>query len=249
MARFLADGKKQLEQKDYARAILQFKNAVQARPKQAEPWYQLALANQAAGDLRAAVACLRKATELNPKHAEAQLRLAGLMTMAGSKEVVEEGRNRALQVLSTAPDNPEALDTLAVAELRLGEPAKAEEHLREALGKFPQHLQSSVALARLKLSKKDLAGAEHLIQHKRQRPDLLTGGTRRAPDIDRLAFGEPGRQFLAQKVEVVGFAQERGVVGRQRVNHGDQRLAGRLPENVAIVVLKGPESAAAHQPP
>ncbi len=164
MARFLAEGKKQTLKKDYARAILEFKNAIQARPKEAEPWFQLGLAYQATGDTRMAAGCFRKATELNPKHAEAQLHLAGMMTMAGSKEVVEEGRNRALQVLAGAPDNPEALDTVAVAELRLGEPAKAEEHLQQALQKFPQHLQSSVKLAQLKLSRKDLAGAEAVLK-------------------------------------------------------------------------------------
>src|SRR5512132_2250682 len=64
-ARFLKAGKEQYQRKDYNRAILQFKNAIQAMPKDPEPYYQLGLSYMATGDLRTAVACFRKATELN----------------------------------------------------------------------------------------------------------------------------------------------------------------------------------------
>jgi len=43
-ARFLARGKKYLDQKDYARAALEFRSANQANPRNAEPWYQLGIA-------------------------------------------------------------------------------------------------------------------------------------------------------------------------------------------------------------
>ena len=83
MARFLADGEKQFEKKDYPRAILQFRNAVHAKPKEAEPYYQLALAYLASGDHRKAVASLRKTIELNPKHNGAQLKLGKSSCRAG----------------------------------------------------------------------------------------------------------------------------------------------------------------------
>jgi hypothetical protein len=38
MAKFLTEGEKQLEKKDYPRAILQFRNAVQSKPNEAEPY-------------------------------------------------------------------------------------------------------------------------------------------------------------------------------------------------------------------
>ena len=72
-------GKKLLEQKDAARAILQFRNAVQATPRNPEAHYQLALGYLAAGDLQNGVASLRRALELNPQHAGARFRLADLM--------------------------------------------------------------------------------------------------------------------------------------------------------------------------
>src|SRR5580658_8078713 len=67
-AKFMAEGKRLLEKKDPARAILQFRSAAQATPKDPEVYYQLGLASLAAGDLRQGVAALRRTLELNPKH-------------------------------------------------------------------------------------------------------------------------------------------------------------------------------------
>ncbi len=59
--------------------------------------------------------------------------------------------------------NPEAIDTLAVAEWKLGKPEDASQRLEEALTKFPTHLQSSVTLTRMKLIQKDWKGAEEVL--------------------------------------------------------------------------------------
>jgi tetratricopeptide (TPR) repeat protein len=163
MAKFLADGEKQMEKKDYPRAILQFRNAAQAKPKEAEPYYQLGLAYLASGDLRA-VASLRKTIELNPKHTGAMLRLAELMSTSLDKKNVADAEKYVTQVLSASPDNVDALNTLAFTELKLGKPEDAEQHLRQALEKFPANLRTSVNLARIKLSQKDLKGAEEVLK-------------------------------------------------------------------------------------
>src|SRR5580700_3974799 len=75
-ARSLKRGQAQLAKKDYARAILEFRTAIQVMPKDAEAYYQLGLALLQSGDLRGAVGAFQKATELNPKHPGAQLKLA-----------------------------------------------------------------------------------------------------------------------------------------------------------------------------
>jgi tetratricopeptide (TPR) repeat protein len=164
MAKFLADGEKQFEKKDYPRAILQFKNAVQAKPKEAEPYYHLGLAYLASDNLRMAIASLRKAIDLNPKHTGAQLRLAEIMSTSLNRDHLAEAEKYVTQVLSASPDNVEALNTLAFAELKLGKPEDAEQHLQQALRKFPANLRTSVNLARLKLSQKDLKGAEEVLK-------------------------------------------------------------------------------------
>ncbi len=61
-----------MAKKEYARAALQFKNAAQLFPKDAEAEYQLALAYLAEGKLNEAVAALTRVAQLNPKHVQAQ---------------------------------------------------------------------------------------------------------------------------------------------------------------------------------
>src|SRR5512140_2620013 len=64
-ARFLASGKAQIAKKDYARAILDLKNAARLQPKHAEPYYQAGLAYLGMGDYRMAYSSLLRATEFD----------------------------------------------------------------------------------------------------------------------------------------------------------------------------------------
>lgn len=148
------------EKKDYPRAILEFKNALQISGSDAELRYQLALAYLASGNTRSAVGELQQATEINPKHTGAQVKLAALMATTYNTSLLEDAEKRIKGVLDAGTETVEALNTLSAAEWKLGKREDAERHLKEAFDKYPQHLASSVALARLQLSKKDVAGAE-----------------------------------------------------------------------------------------
>ena len=163
-ARYLEKGKKELQQKRYATAIIHFKNAMQAQPRDAEPYYQLGLAYLATNDFNIAGSYFLKATELDPKHTGAQLKVAELMSTSRTKEIVEEAQKRTQDVLKLLPDDTEALDVLAFTELKLGKPESAEAHLEQALRKSPNHLRSSVALAQTRLARDDVAGAEEALK-------------------------------------------------------------------------------------
>jgi tetratricopeptide (TPR) repeat protein len=163
-AKCLRRGQSLLEKKDYSRALLEFRNASQAMPKDAEPYYQMGIASLAAGNLRNGIAFLRKATELNPGHERAQLKLGELMTSSSNKEVLQQAASRLGAVLSASPDNSEANDALALAEWKLGKTEEAIGRLEETLRKFPARLQTSMELARLKLGQKDLAAAEQILK-------------------------------------------------------------------------------------
>lgn len=163
-ARFLRRGAVLFRQKDYTRALLELKNASAAVPRDAEPYYQAGLVYLAMGNLPNGIAALRRATELNPRHERAQLKLAELMASTHSKELVEQAFGRLRDVASTSPENEEASDALALAEWKLGRSEEAVGHLEETLRNFPKRLQSSVELARMKLSKGDLAAAEQVLK-------------------------------------------------------------------------------------
>ena len=181
-ARYLEKGKKESQRKNYAAAIIHFKNALQAQPRDAEPYYQLGLAYLATDDLNTAASYFLKATELNPKHSGAQLKLAQLMATSRSKEVLEEAQKRSRDVLNLLPENIDALNVLAITELRLGKPQSAEAHLEQALRKSPSNLKASLVLAQSKLARKDIAGAEEVLKQavaqapKSPEPSTYLGG-------------------------------------------------------------------------
>lgn len=162
-ARYLESGKRQFEKKDYPRAAIQFINASKAMPKDAEPYYQLALTYLAQQQYKPAISSLNAAIKLNPKHRQAQLKLAELMTFSDKKNVIA-AQQKIQELINIAPPDAEMLDALANTELKLGNPQDAEKHLQEAFAKFPKHLTSAVSLARLKFANKDVAGAEDVLK-------------------------------------------------------------------------------------
>ena len=162
-ARYLESGKRMIEKKDYARALIQFRNASKVMPKDAEPYYQAGLVYLERRDWLTAYASLKKAVDLNPKHQQAQLKLAELLSM-GDQKNVEEAHEKLQDLIKTAPGNAEELGALALTEWKLGNQQDAEKHLEEAFAKFPAHLASAVNLAGLKLGHKDLAGAEEVLK-------------------------------------------------------------------------------------
>ena len=157
-------GKELFARQDYPRALLEFLNAASLLPGDAEPPYQLGLTYLATGDVQNAIRSLMKAAALNPKHAGAQLKLAQLMNETHNEKLIGEGMSRLVEAFGSMPDNPDALDALALGEWNLGKPEEAAAHLEESLRRFPTHLASSVALARMKLSARDWAGAEQVLK-------------------------------------------------------------------------------------
>lgn len=161
---FLAEGKKHAQAKDFDRAILDFRNAIQAMPNDSEPHYQLGLVYLAAGNGQAAAYELVNAVKIDPKNMPAQLKLSEIMAVNNNPAVVEAARKKALQVLDASPNNADALESLAITELRLeDEPGDAIHHLEQALKAVPQHLNASMTLAMVKIKNNDISGAEQVM--------------------------------------------------------------------------------------
>ena len=125
-------------------------------PQDAEAYYQLGQAYLAAGATQQSAYALLRATDLNPKHVDAQLTLSTLMAASQDLRAVGEAQTRLSGILDVAPDSPDIMDVLALARLRLGKPEEAEEELEQALEKVPAHLQTSVDLAKIRVARKVL---------------------------------------------------------------------------------------------
>jgi putative PEP-CTERM system TPR-repeat lipoprotein len=167
-AQYLVRGKKLLEKKDYAHAMLEFKNAATLAPKDAEPYYQASLASLAMGEYGRAYSSLLKAVDLNPDHRAAQVKIAELIgaSVGGTRDLqqLKSAEERINSVLAAVPDSPDALGALGLTEYIEGKSVDAIRHLQAALEKFPQHLQAAKALAQIKLNQGDLRGAEQVLK-------------------------------------------------------------------------------------
>lgn len=171
-------GKKLSEQKDYARAVLEFRNAAQAAPKDAEVQYQLAMALLGSGDVTGGYFGLLKATELNPGHAAAQVRLSELLTVTNNPELLKHAAARMNKLLAAKPADPEALSTLAFTELQLGETKEAEEHLSRAVETGPTNVKAAVGLAHVRLTQGKPAEAEQILRRvTEQKPPVAMAHT------------------------------------------------------------------------
>lgn len=163
-ARFLKRGDALVAKKDYARAILEFRNASNAGPLDAEPYYRMGLAYIELRDSTNAAIALRAATGIDPKHSRAQLKLTELMSTATDTKVLEEAVSRIETTFGPSPVEPAAIDTLALIDWKLGWPEEASQRLEKLLKKSPSHVQSSLVLARIKLSQNDPRGAEQVLK-------------------------------------------------------------------------------------
>lgn len=173
---YVETGKKFLQKKDYPRAAIQFLNAVRVNPKNFEAQYNLAVAEIGLGDKVTAYRALTRALDLNPKDTGAQLLMSQLLLTSRSPEDLKQAQDYAKGVLEGSPDNPDALDAMATADLKLGDRDHALELLQRASTKAPEHLQTAIELSLLKLSKKDVAGAQKTLEEALAKaPDSVQG--------------------------------------------------------------------------
>jgi len=156
----LETGKRMLKKKDFARALLEFKNAAQAMPQDTESYYEIGVALQSLGDMRNAAGAFRRATQLDPKNTSAQLAYAELLSLSRDPATLGDAESMFKTVLSATPNDPRAMDDLAVTEFKLGRTDQATEELALSLQKAPSYVQTYFDIVRVKLAQKDVPGAE-----------------------------------------------------------------------------------------
>jgi len=162
-ARFLERGKRLLASRDYERAVLEFRNALQVNPRSAEPYFEIGLVRLQQGRHADALSQFQQAVALNSKHAAARMKSAELMAFSEHMKSVEEARQQLTVLSQENPTDSGVLDALAVVEARMGQVDDAMAHLDRSLAQSPGRVASAIALARLKAGRKDIAGAEKVL--------------------------------------------------------------------------------------
>ena len=153
---------------DYARAILEFRNAALAMPKDPEPEYRLGVAYLMREQIANGIGALRKAIEIDPNYAPAQLKLADLMLNSRERAVMEQAASQLQSMLNSRPFDVAVSDRLAMAEWSLGKLAEAEKQLEQSLAKSPDDVISAITLSRLKLQQREPKAALETLQQAAQ---------------------------------------------------------------------------------
>ncbi len=159
-AKFMERGAARLNRHEYARAVLEFRSAIQIKPRVAEGYYEMALAYLGLHDIRTAVHYLYRTLEVNPKYIAAELKLSDLAVATHNPAELQEAEKHLRRVLQNSPANVDALDILAKAEWGLAKREEAEKLLKQAFERSPQSLRSSADLAQLELWNNDRVAAE-----------------------------------------------------------------------------------------
>ncbi|HWY26116.1 MAG TPA: tetratricopeptide repeat protein [Nevskia sp.] len=117
-ASYIAHGRKYLEQQNYDKARIEFRNALQIDPKDAKAHYGLAQAAEKLQDARTAAGEYQAAVDLDPKYSDARAALARLYVLFGlpdkALELVAPG-------LAAEPDNARLLVARGAAKAMQGD--------------------------------------------------------------------------------------------------------------------------------
>lgn len=161
---FLSKARGLVAQKEYARALLEFRNASQAMPRDPEPLYEMSVVAEQAGDLRTSVQALQKALDVDPKHSKSRLRMAQFLAATKDTELLKDAEGQLRSLLAEGADETSTLASLALAQVRLGDFDSAIGNLERLLSKTPAELAASVLLARAKLAQGGPKAAEAVLR-------------------------------------------------------------------------------------
>ena len=154
---FAVSGDRYAAAKKYREAAIQYRGAIAKDPTFGEAYFKLAEAEEAAGDLKAALRSYVRAADLMPDRIDAQLHAAKFLSAAG---LYADAKDRAAAVLVKEPRNVTALMILGSALAGLKDVDGAIEQVEGAIDAEPRLTFSYASLGLLELTKGDRAAAE-----------------------------------------------------------------------------------------
>ena len=103
--KYLEKGKTYMEEKNYDKARIEFKNVLQIDPKFANAYYYMGQLDEINKDFGKALSNYRKATELNPDYVDAKISLAKIYVVIGTSEFIDKASSLLTEVEAIEPNN------------------------------------------------------------------------------------------------------------------------------------------------
>lgn len=143
-AKYLERGKAYLADKNYDKAIIEFKNVLQIDPKYAEAYYLLGEVQEKKDDIAKAYGNYSKAVELNPDHLKARAKLARIYFSVGQVDKADE---LITYILKKKPTDPEANILRAYVLAQKGDTAGALKLAKSVISADPKQVDAIVLVA------------------------------------------------------------------------------------------------------
>ncbi len=149
-----------IDEGNYVKAGIEFRNALQLKENYADGWYGLALVEENEGNWRKYAGDILKAIEIDPKHLKAQVRYGKILLLSGR---LEDALKTSDLVMKIAPENSEALALKSAVMFRLGDKTGAISAAEKALTADPSNIDAILILAAEKLSTNDPTAAVKIL--------------------------------------------------------------------------------------
>ncbi|HUI66724.1 MAG TPA: tetratricopeptide repeat protein [Nitrospirota bacterium] len=159
-AKFYNKGRVLYEKGEYAKARLEFSNAIQIDVKYADAYYMLGMTALKSGDPRAASGSFSKAVELNPQHWEAQVQVGWFLLAGGN---ANDAMNKAELVLKNKPAYEDALILKGAVLLKKKELEAARQFFESVLGRDVHKPEGYLMLTSIYAQKNDAQNVERVL--------------------------------------------------------------------------------------
>lgn len=184
-AKYMERGNAYLADKNYDKAIIEFKNVLQIDPKYAEAYYRLGEVQEKKDDIAKAYGNYSKAVELNPDHYKARAKLARIYFSAGQIDKADE---LVSYILKKKPADPEANILHAYILAQKGDTAGAIKLATTVINADPKQVDAVILVA--------------AIHRKEGRPEKAQSV------LERGALANPGNVPILSSLAQVYFSEK-----------------------------------------
>jgi tetratricopeptide (TPR) repeat protein len=157
LAKHIKRGDEYVKEEKYREAVIEYKNAVKAVPKDPGAHWKLANAALEARDIRTAFQELLKTVELDPSNHEAQGKLGEIYVLTGK---TQEAGQIADNLVKTRPQDPEGYILRSGLAVRAGKVDDAIANLKKASELDPKRIRTLLTIGNLYLLKRDRKSAK-----------------------------------------------------------------------------------------
>ena len=162
--KYLEKGKIYLEEQNFEKAKIEFKNVLQIDPKFADAYFYMGQFEEKKKELGKALGNYKKAIELNPEYVEAKVKLARIYVIAGTKDFIESAKKLLAEVGKDHSNDPDVKLTLATIEYKTGEKEKAKKILEKVVRENKNLTEGISLLVSIYLFEKDESSAIKILK-------------------------------------------------------------------------------------